>query len=150
MTNKDILISMVSKLTDDEARDIIYFISDKEYIEDNIIEFDTVRITKNQYSKLIWLWGYDKTNKCIDILNEWLQSRTITRKISHYRQLVGWVERKYYQLNGVNDKSIVNYGSIDSKWKAIKYIKVIPEELRAFDSQVRYLIERYNIDINKI
>lgn len=150
MTNKDILISMVSKLTDDEARDIIYFISDKEYVEDNIIEFDTVRITKNQYSKLIWLWGYDKTNKCIDILNDWLKSKTITRKISHYRQLVGWVERKYYQLNGVNDKSIINYGSIDSQWKAIKYIKMIPKELRAFDSQVRYLIEKYNIDINKM
>lgn len=149
-TNKDILIGLVGSMTNDECRDVIYFITDKEYKEDNIVEFNLVRLTKEQYNKLIWLWGEEKTSKCIEILNEWLSKKNITKKISHYRQLVGWVERKYYQENDVNDKSILNYGNIDSKWKAKKYILSIPKELRYLDSQVKYLINRYDINIMEL
>lgn len=150
VTNKDILLGLVGTLTDNECRDIIYFITDKEYDTANIIQFDLVHITKNQYSKLIWLWGKEKTHECIEILNEWLNKKKINKKISHYKQLVGWVERKYYQLNGVGDKSIQHTGSVDTKWKAIQYIKKIPKELRCWDSQVRFLVDKFNIDIGEI
>lgn len=149
-TNKDILIGLVGTLTDTECRDIIYFITDNEFFGTNNIQFGLVHITKEQYSKLVWLWGVNKTQACIKILNEWLDKKNITKKISHYKQLVGWVERKYYQLNGVDDKSLCNYGSIDAKWKAIKYIKRIPPELRCWDSQVRFLIDKFNINIEEI
>ena len=149
-TNKDILLGLVGTLTDDECRDIIYFITDKEYDIGNIIQFDLVHITKSQYNKLVWLWGKEKTLSCIEILNEWLSKKNITKKISHYRQIVGWVERKYYQLNGVGDKSIQNYGSINTKWKAIQYIKRIPKELRCWDSQIRFLVDKFNINLGEI
>lgn len=149
-TNKDILLGLVGTMTDNECRDVLYYIADKEYVESNLIQFDLVKITKEQYNKLIWMWGEDKTKSCIEILNEWLSTKNITKKISHYRQLVGWVERKYYQTHGVNDKSLLNYGNIDCKWKAKKYIKSIPKELRCFDSQVKYLVNKYGFDIMEL
>lgn len=148
-TNKDILLALVGTLTDDECRDVYYFITDKEYKCD-YLEFDLVKLTREQYNKLIWLWGEDKTHKCIKLLNDWLSKKTITKKISHYRQLVGWVERKYYQEYPADDNSLVNYGSIKKKWQAKKYIQMIPKDLRAYDSQVRYLVEKYGFDIMEV
>lgn len=149
-TNKEILLGLVGTMTDDECRDVLYFITDKEYVEDNIVVFDLVRITKEQYNKLIWMWGVDKTNKCIGILNEWLKKKNITKKISHYRQLVGWVERKYHQDNNISDDLLVDYGGIKYKWQAKKYIKSIPKELRMLDSQVKYLINKFDINIMEL
>lgn len=148
-TNKDILLGLVGTMTDDECRDVLYFITDREYIESSLIEFGLVRLTKDQYNKLVWIWGEEKTKLCIEILNEWLSKKNITKKISHYRQLVGWVERKYYQMYPADDK-FLNYGSIDCKWKAKKYIKSIPKELRWLDSQVRYLVNKYDINIMEL
>lgn len=146
-TNKDILIGLIKTLSDNDCREILYFITDKEYKEDNLLHFNLVTLTKDQYSKLIWLWGKDKTDKCINILNDWLENKKIKKKLSCYRQLVGWVERKYYQENDVWDKSITHASNIDSKWKAKRYIKRIPPELRAWDSQVKYLVNKYGVDI---
>lgn len=145
-TNKDILLGLIGTLTDNECKDIYNFIIDREYKKE-YLEFDLVKLTEEQYSKLIWLWGKDKTDKCIDILNEWLKVKNITKKISHYKQLNGWVERKYYQLYPPTDKSILNTNNIDCKWKAIKYIKRIPKELRAYDSEVKFLVNKYGKDI---
>jgi len=148
-TNKDILLGLVGTMTDDECRDVLYFITDREYVESSLIEFGLVILTRDQYNKLVWMWGEKKTKRCIEILNEWLSKKNITKKISHYRQLVGWVERKYYQMYPADDKSL-NYGGIDCKWKAKKYIKSIPKELRWLDSQVRYLVNKYSINIMEL
>jgi hypothetical protein len=144
-TNKDVLLGLVMSLSDSECKDVYYFIMDKEY-KNEYIEFDNVMLTQRQYNKLVNLWGKDKVTKCIDILSEWLKIKNITKRISHYRQLVGWVERKYYQLYPANDKSIINCGSIDTKWKAIKYIKQIPKDQRAYDSDVIFLTNKYGLD----
>jgi hypothetical protein len=113
------------------------------------LTFDLVQLTKGQYNKLIWLWGKDKTDKCIKILNDWLKEKgdKITKKISHYRQIIGWVERKYYQLYPTNDKSLRFDSKIDTLWKAKKYVERIPKELRAYDSEIKYLVERFGIDV---
>lgn len=145
-TNKDILLGLVMSLSDSECKDVYYFIMDKEYKQD-YIKFDNVMLTPHQYNKLVNLWGKEKTIKCIELLSEWLKEKGITKKISHYRQLVGWVERKYYQLYPADDKSIINCGSIDTKWKAIRYIKQIPKEQRAYDSDVIFLINKYGCGI---
>ena len=145
-TNKDILLGLIGSMSDNECRDVLYFITDREYIKSSLVVFGLVHITKDQYNKLVWMWGEEKTKRCIEILNEWLSTKNITKKISHYRQLVGWVERKYYQIYPADDKSL-NYGDIDCKWKAKKYINSIPKELRWLDSQVRYLVNKFDIDI---
>ena len=149
-TNKDILLGLVGSMSDNECRDVLYFITDREYKQSSLVEFGLVHITKDQYNKLVWMWGEEKTKACIEILNKWLSTKNITKKISHYRQLVGWVERKYQQDYGVNEKSLVNYGDIKYKWQAKKYISGIPKELRWLDSQVKYLVNKFDIDIREV
>ena len=95
------------------------------------------------------MWGKDKTDKCIKLLDEWLQAKgeKITKTLSHYKQIISWVERKYYRLYPANDKSLRFDSKIDSAWKAKKYIQRIPKELRVYDSEVKFLVEKYGIDI---
>lgn len=146
-SNKDILIGLVGTLTDEECKEVYYIITG--YKDRLDLTFDLVQLTKGQYNKLIWLWGKDKTDKCIKILNDWLKEKgdKITKKISHYRQIIGWVERKYYQLYPTNDKSLRFDSKIDALWKAKKYLERIPKELRAYDSEIKYLVERFGIDV---
>ena len=144
-SNKDILLGLVGTLTDKECKEIYYLITSHRDRTD--LEFGLVKLTDGQYNKLVWLWGKDKTDKCIAILNEWLEKKNITRPISHYRQIIGWVESKYYQLYPANDKSLRFNSKIDTMWKAKKYVSKIPKELRAYDSEVKFLIEKYGVDI---
>ena len=147
-TNKDMLLGLVGTLTDKECGEIYFLITGAKQGLD--VVKGRVALTQGQYDKLIWLWGKDKTDKCIEILNEWLESKgdKITKKISHYRQLIGWVETKYHQLYPVKyDKSLRFDSKIDTAWKAKKYIKGIPPELRAYDTEVKYLVDRYGKDI---
>lgn len=145
--NKDILIGLVGTLTDQECKDIYYLITG--YKDQLDLEFELVKLTHGQYNKLVWLWGKDKTDKCIKLLNDWLKEKgdKITKSISHYRQLIGWVERKYYQLYPANDKSLRFNNEIDTAWKAKRYVQRIPKELRAYDSEVKFLVNRFGKDI---
>jgi hypothetical protein len=143
--NKDILIGLVGTLTDQECKDIYYLITG---YKDNLdIQFDLVKLSYGQYNKLVWLWGKDKTDKCIEILNDWLKKKDITNSISCYKQLITWVERKYYQLYPANDKSLRFDSKIDTAWKAKRYIQRIPSELRAYDSEVKFLVNKFGKDI---
>ena len=149
--NKDILIDLISTLTDDECRDIYNFIQWEEY-KDNNIHIDNIILTKQQYNKLIYIWGENKTRKCCSLLSDWLKKKgdKISRKISHYRQLIGWVERKYIQLYPVDKKyNKTNYGSINTIGQAIKYMRELPKDIRLNDPDVRFLVEKYNIDLDK-
>lgn len=147
--DKDLLIGLVGTLSDSQCRDIYYLITSK--LDRLNIKRGLVELTDGQYNKLIWLWGRDKVDRCIEILNKWLEDKgdKITKKISHYRQLIGWVERKYYQLYPPTDKSIRFTNKIDTKWKAENYIRRIPKELRAYDSEVKFLVNKYDIDMMK-
>lgn len=145
--HKEILMGLVGTLTDKECMDIYYMITG--FKDGYSISRGLVKLTQGQYDKLVWLWGKDKTDKCIEILDEWLKEKgdKITRKISHYRQLISWVENKYYLLYPANDKSLKFNSKIDTANKARQYVKRIPKELRAYDSEVRFLVNRYGKDI---
>lgn len=145
--NKEILIGLISTLSDKECKEIYYLITS---IKDGYdYTFNNVKLTDGQYNKLVWLWGKDKTDKCIKILDEWLESKgdKITRKLSHYKQLISWVENKYYQLYPASDKSLKFNSEIDTMWKAKRYVKRIPKELRAYDSEVKFLVNRFGTDV---
>ena len=148
--NKDILIGLVGTLTDEECREVYYMIMGGVKDKINIVR-DKVQLTQGQYDKLVWLWGKSKTDKCIDILNDWLTEKgdKITRKISHYRQLIGWVENKYYQLYPANDKSLKYDSKIDTLHKAQQYVKRIRPELVAYDSEVKYLVNKFGPKVLK-
>lgn len=145
--NKDILIGLVGTLTDDECRELYYFITGQK--EGYSIEIGNVKLTQNQYNKLIWMWGKDKTDKCIKLLDDWLISKgdKVKKFISHYKQLITWVDNKYYQLYPADDKSLKYSSDIDTAWKAKKYIQRIPKELRAYDSEVKFLVEKFGKEV---
>ena len=148
VTSKDILIGLINTLPDNICRDIYYFVTDKEYSR-VYLTFGLVNLTYTQYNKLIWMWGKNKVSKCIDILNEWLSRHTFKYRISHYKQMIGWVEKAYYQKFDIDkdDKSFTKILDIDTLWKAKKYIKSVPKELLLYDNDVKYLINKYGEEV---
>ena len=66
--------------------------------------------------------------------------------LSHYKSIMGWVEGVYYRTHPIEKVDRFN-SSIDTTWKARKYINSIPKELRSGDSEVKFLVERFGIDI---
>jgi hypothetical protein len=147
VSNKDILIGYIGTLSDKECKDIYYLLQNKDIPEYEYIIFDKVKLTQGQYNKLIWLWGKDKVDKCVKILNDWIIKKKIDKPISHYRNLIGWVESAYYQKYPASDKSLRFNSDIDTVWKAKKYVENIPEELRAYDTEIRFLVEKFGTGI---
>lgn len=146
--NKEILIGYIATLTDKECKDIYYMLNELPVPKADWLKLGKVKITKEQYNKLVWIWGADKTNECIAILNGWLDKAKLKKKnISHYKQLIGWVENAYYNTHPANDKSIKYRMKIDTAWKAKKYIQNIPKELRAYDGDIKFLVERFGTKI---
>ena len=148
-TNKDILLGYIGTLPDNECRDIYYLLQGHKTPEYELVIFDKVKLTQGQYNKLIWLWGKDKVESCIKILNDWIIKKNIDKPISCYKNLIGWVETAYYRTHPADDKSLVFNSTIDTEWKARKYVKQIPPDLRAYDSEVKFLVEKYGINILK-
>lgn len=149
INNKDILIGYISTLTDRECKEVYYLISGMK--DKYTFSKGLVKLTDQQYNKLIWIWGKDKTDRCIDILDEWMQKKRDKLKpnLSCYNQLITWVDNAYYNLYPLDkkDKTIIHTNKIDTAWKARKYIRSVPAELRAHDSEVKYLVQRFGKDI---
>ena len=135
-------------LSDEDCKELYYFITGYKEGNGKYLEFDKVRITQGQYDKLIFIWGKDKTESCIKILNDWLIKKgdKVKPYLSHYKCLIGWVEGVYYRSHPI-EKTNKFGGNIDTTWKARKYVRSIPEELRANDSEVKFLVERFGQDI---
>jgi hypothetical protein len=149
ISNKDILIGYIGTLPDKECKEIYYLLQGKNTPEYEWVVFDKVKLTQQQYSKLIWLWGKDKLEECIKILNKWMVKKNIDKPLSCYKNLMGWVENAYYRTHPATDKSIRFNSDIDTAWKAKRYVQRIPVELRAYDTEIKYLVEKYGTDILK-
>lgn len=74
-TNKDILLDYVATLPDEKCREVYYLIQDLQEPSVDWVELDRVKLTRNQYTKLVWMWGEDKTKKCVEMLNDWLKEK---------------------------------------------------------------------------
>ena len=146
-TNKDILLGYIATLPDKDCKDIYYQLLGRDTPEYELVIFDKVKLTQGQYSKLIWLWGKEKVAACIQILNDWIIKKGIDKPISCYKSLLGWVENAYYRTHPADDKSLKFDSAIDTEWKAKRYVQRIPKELRAYDSEIKYLVERYGTKI---
>lgn len=143
-SNKEILLEYVATLSDEQARKAWYILQDLEVPMCEWYEWDKVRLSTVQYNKLINMWGEEKTKACIDILNEWIKKKNITRMISCYENIIGWVENEYLKSNKLKkSKRRVTTTNVDTLHRAKLYVKSIPEELRAWDTEVRYLLEKY-------
>lgn len=146
-SNKDILLGYIATLPDKDCKEIYYLLQSKDVPEYELVIFNNVKLTQGQYNKLVWLWGKDKTLACIDILNDWIVKKNIDKPISYYKSLLGWVENAYYRTHPADDKSLKFDSTIDTEWKARRYVQRIPKELRAYDSEVKYLVERFGTKI---
>lgn len=146
-SNKDILIDYILTLTDKECRDSWFILQNQRVPNEEKLEFDLVKLTQEEYDKLIWMWGKVKADRSIEILNKWLKEKEITRPLHHFKQLTTWVETKYYQLYPMDDKSLNYTQKIDTAWKAKKYIRRIPKELWGYDREVRYYVEKFGKDV---
>jgi hypothetical protein len=146
-SNKDILIDYILTLSDKECRDAWFILQNKTLPNEEKLEFDLVKLTQQEYDKLIWMWGKVKTDRCVGILNEWLKDKDISRPLHHFRQLTGWVETKYYRLYPMDDKGLKYNQDIDTMWKAKKYIKRIPKELWDYDREVRFYVEKFGKNV---
>lgn len=146
-SNKDILIGYIGTLPDKECKEIYYLLQNKNIPEYEMIIFDKVKLSQGQYNKLIWLWGKEKVEACIKILNDWIVKKGIDKPISCYKSLISWVEQAYYRSHPADDKSLKFNSSIDTEWKAKKYVQRIPKELRAYDSEIKFLVERFGTHI---
>lgn len=147
--NKEILIGYIGTLSDKECKEIYYLLQNTKIPEYDMVIFDKVRLSQGQYSKLIWLWGKEKTDECIKILNEWITKKNIDKPISCYKNLMGWVENAYYKTHPATDKSLKFDSKIDTEWKARRYVQRLIPELRAYDSEVKFLVEKFGTKILK-
>ena len=144
---KDILIGYIQTLSDEDCHNLYFLLTTTGtgYMDKRTWSSGYVKLTPDQYNKLVWMWGKDKTDKCVGILNKWLEKKEdwARNKISHYRLLTTWVEDAYYRKHGGADKSLRYSSEIDTAWKAKKYIEGLPPELRGYDTEARILVNRF-------
>lgn len=145
-SNKDILIGLIQTLNDKKCKDIYFAIQDMDKPPRDLKEFGKVRLTIEQYSRLLELWGEDKLNKCIEILDKWLNKITPRKFISHFRMLIGWVDDEYRKQSGSKDNTM-SFDKIDTTWKARKYVRSIPQELIPYSADVKFLVDRFGTEI---
>lgn len=102
-------------------------------------------------------WDYldylEKNTECVVRGKQKLKELSV---ISHYNILgKGWVAEKFVRENPQFsyheelDEEYIDFFDVDSKGKAIKYIKQTPIELRYDNQEIIYLVDKYGIDIDK-
>ena len=102
------------------------------------------------------MWDYidylEKNTECV--LNGKRKLKELSL-ISHYNILgKGWVAEKfmrlYPQVSITEDQTdYIDFFDVDTKAMAIKFIQQIPPELRYDNQEIIYLVDKYNIDIDK-
>lgn len=101
-------------------------------------------------------WDYldylEKNTECVVRGKQKLKELSV---ISHYNILgKGWVAEKFVRENPQfsyheePDEEYIDFFDVDSKGKAIKYIRQTPIELRFDNQEIIYLVDKYGIDID--
>lgn len=129
-----------------------------------------VRLRPYQVERLIKGYGEQGFHRLIEIFYDYLvylenNTECVVRGkqklkelsvISHYNILSkGWVAERFVRENPQfsyyeePDEEYIDFFDIDSKGKAIKFIKQTPIELRYDNQEIIYLVDKYNIDIEK-
>lgn len=101
-------------------------------------------------------WDYldylEKNTECVVRGKQKLKELSV---ISHYNILgKGWVAEKFVRENPQfsyyeePDEEYIDFFDVDSKGKAIKYIRQTPVELRFDNQEIIYLVDKYGIDLD--
>lgn len=124
-----------------------------------------IRLTPSQYETILSTYGEQGFHELCEILYDYIihleeraECESIARKrlreyqkVSHYYKLTkGWVAQRYEEAHPntiVNlENKPLDFFDIDTKGKAIEYIKSIPNELRFDNKEIAYLIMEYKLD----
>ena len=103
------------------------------------------------------MWGYidylERNTECV--LNGKRKLKEL-QTISHYHIMgKGWVAERFtklypqYSIQEEEDGKYIDFLDVNSKATAIEFIKQIPVELRFDNKEIIYLVDKYNIDIDK-
>lgn len=101
-------------------------------------------------------WDYldylEKNTECVVRGKQKLKELSV---ISHYNILgKGWVAEKFVRENPQfsyyeePDEEYIDFFDVDSKGKAIKFIRQTPIELRFDNQEIIYLVDKYGIDLD--
>lgn len=130
-----------------------------------------VRLRPYQYERLLQAYGEQGFHRLIEIFwdyldyleKNWECVKDGKRKlkdlslISHYHILgKGWVAERFERENPQGsyileegEEPPIDFFEIENRSQAIKYIQQTPPELRYDNQEVIYLVDKYQIDINK-
>lgn len=170
MTSKEMLLAYINTLSNDDCAEIYLILLDKikpseevEYRmydenldsveEDELLGKRFVTLARQQFRRLLSMWGADKLKSCIKIYLDNGSKNNMMIGWNDYRQLTGWVEREYNRLNRYGDIKCEGYSEgtlpfpdITTKREAIEYIKKISMEDREDNPYVFYLRNKYKIE----
>ena len=102
-------------------------------------------------------WDYldylEKNTECVVRGKQKLKELSV---ISHYNILgKGWVAEKFIRENPQfsyheePDEEYIDFFDVTSRSQAIKFIRQTPVELRFDNQEIIYLVDKYNIDLDK-
>lgn len=102
------------------------------------------------------MWGYiDFVERNTDCVSQGRQKLKKLSVISHYQLMSkGWVAQKftedYPQVSITEEQAdYIDFFDINSKEQAIEFIRQTPVEFRYDNQEIIYLVDKYNIDIDK-
>lgn len=128
-----------------------------------------VRLRPYQMERLIKGYGEQGFHRLVEIFYDYLRYLEENTEcvlngkrklkdlsvISHYHILgKGWVAERYLRENpqvSITEEQLnfIDFFDVDSKAKAIEFIRQTPVELRYDNQDIIYLVDKYNIDIDK-
>lgn len=167
MRSKEILLAYINTLSDDDCAEIYFILMDKIKPNDELEwrlytkelnvatdeDEECVKLTRQQFRRLLNMWGADKFKSCIKIYLDTGSKNRMLEGWNDYRQLTGWVEREYNRQNRYGKINCKGYSEntlpfpdITTKKEAMEYIKKMSMEDREDNPYVFYLRNRYKIE----
>lgn len=142
-SNKDILVGYIYTLSEDKCKEIYdeLIINDDNYT----MVFNNVMLTNSQYNRLKFKYGEEKLKWCIYYLNDWFIKKNVSNHLISYSCLDGWVGSVYDKT--YPDKQHITEEYLSEFDRARAYIKSVRPEIRVYDSDVRYYVQRFGIRV---
>lgn len=141
ISDKDMLLGYIGTLPEYKCKDIYLKLISKD--DRYIRHYGLVQLTTSQYNRLLFRYGYEKLMWCIEFLNNWFKNKEDGNYLMSYSCLNGWVGDRYDSTYPDKQHETTRYKSEFQKARA--YVSSIPVELRVYDRDVRYYINKYGI-----
>lgn len=125
----------------------------KSVLNKTRIEFEKFSLTARQHQALVREYGADVVSEACIMLDGYLRNR-LTRPKDCYKKLKDWAIHLVMKerlrdirrdINNINRE--IDYKAIEDKTTALRYIASVPSHVRNINPAVKYLVEKFNIDM---